>query len=200
MEEENPKRKPKLEKKVLPFYCRRPKILQSRFLPSQTSPKLNPLYGDACYLHVLQHSVASFTLVVPFFPSGTSEEKDEEAYVPTADALGFCHAFPSQGVSVAFLDDGAQEALHELFLEFPLKVLNAIGAKEVSAYVTHAVFPNRSWERFIHRNDGSENPFSHFWFTDSCPVTVKAIENIALFKVLSLVRSIADMLIDEDDA
>ncbi|KAL9252458.1 Ribose-phosphate pyrophosphokinase 4-like protein [Drosera capensis] len=73
------------------------------------------------------------------------------------------------------------------------KVLTANGAKEVSAYVTHAFFPTA-------HGKGSENAFSHFWFTDSCPVTVKAIENIALFKILSLVRSIADTLIDEDDA
>lgn len=35
------------------------------------------------------------------------------------------------------------------------KVLAAHGATKVSAYVTHAVFPNRSWGRFIHKSCGN---------------------------------------------
>lgn len=35
------------------------------------------------------------------------------------------------------------------------KVLAAHGAAKVSAYVTHGVFPKRSWERFIHKDDGN---------------------------------------------
>ncbi len=34
------------------------------------------------------------------------------------------------------------------------KLLAAMGAAKVSAYVTHAVFPKRSWERFDHDNGG----------------------------------------------
>ena len=34
----------------------------------------------------------------------------------------------------------------------PQKVLASNGAAKVSAYVTHAVFPNQSWERFTHKN------------------------------------------------
>ena len=53
--------------------------------------------------------------------------------------------------------------LWNLKLSFPLsflvwvyqKVLAAHGASKVSAYVTHSVFPKRSWERFIHKNDGN---------------------------------------------
>lgn len=104
------------------------------------------------------------------------------------------------------------------------KVLAAHGATKVSAYVTHAVFPNRSWGRFIHKNCGnhlanvfkpshliylfmsnsdfpstamlenSEKAFAYFWITDSCPRTVKAIANEAPFEVLSLAGSIADAL------
>jgi phosphoribosylpyrophosphate synthetase len=32
------------------------------------------------------------------------------------------------------------------------KVLAAHGAAKVSAYVTHGVFPKRSWERFTHKD------------------------------------------------
>jgi len=36
------------------------------------------------------------------------------------------------------------------------KLLGANGASKVSAYVTHAVFPKRSWERFEHDNGGEQ--------------------------------------------
>ncbi|XP_038680689.1 ribose-phosphate pyrophosphokinase 4 isoform X1 [Tripterygium wilfordii] len=72
------------------------------------------------------------------------------------------------------------------------KVLAAHGAAKVSAYVTHGVFPKRSWERFLH--NGSEKAFEYFWITDSCPHTVKAIANKAPFEVLSLAGSIANAL------
>ncbi|GAB2233677.1 hypothetical protein Drorol1_Dr00002905 [Drosera rotundifolia] len=74
---------------------------------------------------------------------------------------------------------------------------------QVSAYVTHAVFLNCSWERFLHNDDGFENRFTHFshiWITDSCPATVKAIGGRAPFEVLSLAPSIAEVLrMDRDD-
>ncbi|KAF2565724.1 hypothetical protein F2Q68_00023847 [Brassica cretica] len=74
------------------------------------------------------------------------------------------------------------------------KVLAAHGAAKVSAYVTHGVFPNSSWERFTHKNNGVEEAFAYFWITDSCPQTVKSIGNKAPFEVLSLAGSIADAL------
>ncbi|KAJ4980811.1 hypothetical protein NE237_031648 [Protea cynaroides] len=74
------------------------------------------------------------------------------------------------------------------------KVLATHGAAKVSAYVTHAVFPKRSFERFTHKDDISEKAFTYFWITDSCPLTVKAIANKAPFEVLSLAGSIAEAL------
>ncbi|KAK4387254.1 Ribose-phosphate pyrophosphokinase [Sesamum angolense] len=74
------------------------------------------------------------------------------------------------------------------------KVLAAHGAAKVSAYVTHGVFPKKSWQRFLHKSEDSEKAFSHFWITDSCPHTVKAIAEKAPFEVLSLAGSIADAL------
>lgn len=47
--------------------------------------------------------------------------------------------------------------LHLSYYRFLLqKVLAAHGATKVSAYVTHAVFPKKSYEKFIHKNDGKE--------------------------------------------
>ncbi|XP_051125719.1 ribose-phosphate pyrophosphokinase 4 [Andrographis paniculata] len=229
--------------------------------------------------------VASFTVVLPFFPTGSFERIEEEGDVATAFTLArmlsntpisrggptslvvydihalqerfyfsdtvlplFETGIPllqqrlqllkSDKVIVAFPDDGAWKRFHKLLDNFPMvicnkvregdkrivrikegepagchvvivddlvqsggtliecqKVLAAHGAKKVSAYVTHGVFPKKSWERFVHKSkEEHENAFTHFWITDSCPATVSAIANIAPFEVLSLAASIADAL------
>lgn len=68
------------------------------------------------------------------------------------------------------------------------KFLAASGARAMSAYATHGVFPQESWKRF----DASE--FSHFWITDSCPRTAEAVTGRAPFEVLSLAEAIARIL------
>ncbi|XP_068658328.1 ribose-phosphate pyrophosphokinase 4 [Aristolochia californica] len=230
--------------------------------------------------------VASFTLVLPFFPTGSFERMEEEGDVATAftmarilsnipisrggptsiviydihalqerfyfgDQVLPCfetgipllkerlHELPdADNISVAFPDDGAWKRFYKQLQHFPMvvctkvregdkrivrlkegtatgrhvvivddlvqsggtliecmKVLFAHGASKVSAYVTHGVFPNKSWERFTHNNKEDTNKsFTYFWITDSCPRTVKAIEGKAPFEVLSLAGSIADAL------
>lgn len=46
----------------------------------------------------------------------------------------------------------------------------------------------------LHSEEECEKAFAYFWITDSCPFTVKAIENRPPFEVLSLAGSIADAL------
>ncbi|XP_062009029.1 ribose-phosphate pyrophosphokinase 4 [Rosa rugosa] len=227
--------------------------------------------------------VASFSLVLPFFPTGSFERMEEEGDVATAFTMARMlsnipiskggptslviydihalqerfyfgdHVLPlfetgipllkerlhqlpdSNKIVVAFPDDGAWKRFHKQLDHFPMvvcnkvregdkrivrikegnpagfhvvivddlvqsggtliecqKVLAAHGAAKVSAYVTHGVFPKRSWERFTHKN--GEGLFAYFWITDSCPLTVKAVENKAPFEILSLAGSIADAL------
>ncbi|XP_009620530.1 ribose-phosphate pyrophosphokinase 4-like isoform X1 [Nicotiana tomentosiformis] len=229
--------------------------------------------------------VASFTLVLPFFPTGTFERMEEEGDVataftmarlisnipisrggPTSLVIYDIHALQerfyfgdnvlplfetgipllkqrlqqlleSEKIVIAFPDDGAWKRFHNQLVDYPTvictkvregdkrivrlkegnpdgchvvivddlvqsggtliecqKVLAAHGASKVSAYVTHGIFPKRSWERFLHKNDGSEKAFTYFWTTDSCPHTVKAVANQAPFEVISLAGSIADAL------
>ncbi|KAL7129169.1 hypothetical protein ABFS83_13G045700 [Erythranthe nasuta] len=229
--------------------------------------------------------VASFTVVLPFFPTGSFERIEEEGDVATAFTLArmlsntpisrggptslviydihalqerfyfsdtvlpvFESGVPllkqrlqllpqSDKIVVAFPDDGAWKRFHKLLDHFPMvicnkvregdkrivrikegnpegchvvivddlvqsggtliecqKVLAAHGAAKVSAYVTHGVFPKKSWERFVHKSNESEKAFTHFWISDSCPVTVEAISGKAPFEILSLAGSIADAL------
>jgi hypothetical protein len=45
------------------------------------------------------------------------------------------------------------------------KVLATHGAAKVSAYVTHGVFPKRSWERFTHKDGKHLNLFLSLTFS-----------------------------------
>jgi ribose-phosphate pyrophosphokinase len=70
--------------------------------------------------------------------------------------------------------------------------LRDAGASQVSAYVTHGVFPGQSWTRF------TDAEFHRFWLTDSCPKTVDAVQGRDPFEVLSLGDTLADLLGDGD--
>ncbi|KAK1299114.1 hypothetical protein QJS10_CPB14g00066 [Acorus calamus] len=75
------------------------------------------------------------------------------------------------------------------------KVLAAHGAAKISAYATHGIFPNKSWQRFQHDNGvGPSDGLSYFWITDSCPLTAKEVSGRAPFEVLSLASAIAATL------
>lgn len=68
-------------------------------------------------------------------------------------------------------------------------LLEKKGAKSVSAFATHAVFPNKSYFNM------NKFPFANFWVTDSCPETIKWLKDCKTkFEVLSLAPSIAKIL------
>ncbi|KAK2374345.1 ribose phosphate diphosphokinase subunit prs3 [Trifolium repens] len=255
------------------------------FLASFSSPAV--IFEQIPVIYALPKLfVASFTLVLPFFPTGTSERMEDEGDIATAFTLArllsnipisrggptslvtfdihalqerfyfgdnilpcFESGIPllkrrlqdlpdSDNISIAFPDDGAWKRFHKQLQHFPTvvcakvregdkrivrikegepkgrhivivddlvqsggtliecqKVLAAHGASKISAYVTHGIFPNKSWERFGHDNGGNpETAFTYFWITDSCPLTVKEVMNRPPFEVLSLASSISASL------
>jgi len=70
------------------------------------------------------------------------------------------------------------------------------GAKAVSAYVTHAIFPCDSWRRFMTegREDGGTQQFHNFYITDSCPSMADILKDKKPFTVLPLGNALADFL------
>jgi ribose-phosphate pyrophosphokinase len=58
------------------------------------------------------------------------------------------------------------------------------GAKKVSAYVTHPVFPNQGWKRFA--KGGDREGFEHFFVTNTIPDVAIQLENVAPFHVLHI--------------
>ena len=75
-----------------------------------------------------------------------------------------------------------------------LQALISAGAKCVSAYVTHAVFPNETWRRFL---DTKDVCFQNFWITDSIPHAAEISQHLP-FQMLSLGPVIADILLRHD--
>ena len=61
------------------------------------------------------------------------------------------------------------------------RVISSRGSVQVSAFVTHGVFPGRSWMKFC-----NEEEFKYFWITDSCPQTVRQVAGVRPFEILSL--------------
>eukprot|EP00794_Sanderia_malayensis_P012141 gene12141-13394_t len=71
--------------------------------------------------------------------------------------------------------------------------LNKAGAAKVSAYVTHAVFPNESWKSF----QTCQVPFEKFYITDSLP-NAAVIAKHRPFSLLSLCDVISEALLGFD--
>jgi len=255
------------------------------FLASFSSPSV--IFEQLSIIYALPKLfISSFTLILPFFPTGTSERMEDEGDIATAFTLArilsnipisrggpsslvifdihalqerfyfgdsvlpcFESGIPllksrlqelpdSHNITIAFPDDGAWKRFYKQLQHFPMvvcnkvregeqrivrikegdprgrhvvivddlvqsggtliecqKVLAAHGAAKVSAYVTHGIFPNNSWEKFQHDNgEGPEHGLSHFWLTDSCPLTVKAVKDRQPFEILSLAGPIASAL------
>ncbi|GJP53533.1 hypothetical protein CLOM_g12691 [Closterium sp. NIES-68] len=251
------------------------------FLASFSSPAV--IFEQLSIIYAIPRMfVASFTLVLPFFPTGTSERMEDEGDVATAFTLSRIlsnipisrggptslvifdihalqerfyfgdnvlpcfesgipllkhrlHQLPdSDNITIAFPDEGAWKRFHKQLQHYPMvictkvregekrivqlkegnpkgrhvvivddlvqsgstliecqRLLAAHGAGKVSAYVTHGVFPNQTWRRFNHDANGNPSEgFAHFWITDSCPNTAKAVADRAPFEILSLTRSI----------
>jgi len=62
------------------------------------------------------------------------------------------------------------------------------GAADVSAFVTHGVFPQESWKKFIAEPEGKR--FKLFYLTDSCPSVSSLLEGKAPFVVLSIAQDV----------
>ncbi len=69
------------------------------------------------------------------------------------------------------------------------KLMRSMGARSVSAYVTHGVFPKESWKVFSVSPD-----FLSFWTTDSCSIT-QSLRGTHPFEIISLAPAIAESLL-----
>jgi phosphoribosylpyrophosphate synthetase len=70
------------------------------------------------------------------------------------------------------------------------------GAKSVSCYVTHGVFPEDTWRRFTNEEmeKSGRRPLRRFLLTDSVPYTASKLRGVEPFRVLSLAPRLAELL------
>lgn len=96
----------------------------------------------------------------------------------------------AQGKHIVIVDDLVQTGgtLYESG-----KVLKEAGASSVTAFVTHAVFPNESWKRFM--SGGDRACFDKFWVTNSIPTVTDNLPTDDKFEVLDL----TDLIIHDLD-
>lgn len=66
--------------------------------------------------------------------------------------------------------------------------LKAAGANTVSAYVAHAVFPNKCWMDFL--NNNTKAIFEKFWITNSQPTIINQLPNDNVFEILDITTQI----------
>lgn len=256
------------------------------FLASFHSPEV--IFEQLSVIYAIPRYLAkSFTVILPYFPTGTMERVDTEGQIATAKTLAqllssipltgkgpaqvvifdihalqerfyfsdfviprlesaisllkkeMCSLDDYGAVAIAFPDDGAFKRFHSMFAEVSCtivctkmrengtrvvkikegdprdchviivddlvqtggtliecaKVLLEGGAKCVSAYVTHAVFPKNSWTKFTTSEE--KVAFKNFWITDSVPHALEIAEHPP-FKLLSLGSVIADALLSYD--
>ncbi|MFP4030357.1 MAG: ribose-phosphate diphosphokinase [Desulfococcaceae bacterium] len=109
-----------------------------------------------------------------------------------------CHKIRQGDKRVVTIQEGEPEGRHVVIVDDLVmtggtllrcaEALRDAGAERVSAYVTHGVFPENSWEKFL------DADFYRFWLTDSCPKTVAAVAEKGPFEVLSLGGVIGEVL------
>jgi len=67
--------------------------------------------------------------------------------------------------------------------------LIAKGARKVSAYCTHAIFPQESWKRFV-----DKDTFETFWITNTCPTTANTLRDKKPFKLIDISEHFATQI------
>jgi phosphoribosylpyrophosphate synthetase len=105
------------------------------------------------------------------------------SYVPYFKVLGVS----STGKEVIVVDDLVQTGgtLYECAL-----ALKAKGATRVSAFVTHAVFPNNCWADFCVKTNGRRAVFHKFYVTNSIPTVTLNLPEDDVFEIVDLLPQI----------
>jgi len=110
--------------------------------------------------------------------------------VRITDRLGFPEGLTLDQAHVVVVDDLVQSGGT---LDECRKALLQLGAKRVSASVTHAVFPNDGWKHFL--PGGSREGFHRFFVTNTIPEVANQLEGKDPFVVLRVDDLLAEDII-----
>jgi len=160
------------------------------------------------FLEFLKKNHSNEKIAVAFPDEGAQKRfgRDFPDHIPQI----ICSKVRDGNKRVVKVKEGNPEGYHVFIIDDLVKtggtliecknVLLSSKAKEVSAFVTHAVFPQDSWKRFTHPTTppapGTPAPFKHFYTTDSCPIVAKVLKSVgAPFKILPLAPALAEMIL-----
>ena len=97
-------------------------------------------------------------------------------------------------IHIQVVKEGSPRGLHPVIVDDLVRsggtlancanVLREQGARDVSCFVAHAVFPRQSWKKFV--KGGSHNVFKNFWVTNSVPHVTEELPEGDCFKVLDI--------------
>eukprot|EP00746_Dinoflagellata_sp_MGD_P001404 gnl/MRDRNA2_/MRDRNA2_102643_c0_seq1.p1 gnl/MRDRNA2_/MRDRNA2_102643_c0~~gnl/MRDRNA2_/MRDRNA2_102643_c0_seq1.p1 ORF type:complete len:406 (+),score=80.65 gnl/MRDRNA2_/MRDRNA2_102643_c0_seq1:57-1274(+) len=118
--------------------------------------------------------------------------------LPTAEVVVCSKERTADGGRVVVISDGNPDGKNVVIVDDLIQTggtlyecaakVKASGAKSVSGFVMHAVFPNESWRRFL--RSGDRSVFSRFWVTNSNPTVSSTLPTDDVFEVLNLMPQI----------
>jgi len=175
--------------------------LQERFYFSDS---VIPVMASAVplFLTALRQHHADQPLAVAFPDEGAQKRfgRDFDATIPQV----LCSKVRDGDKRVVRVKEGNPAGLHVFIVDDLVKtggtllecmrVLFAAGATAVSAFVTHAVFPQDSWKRFLPTED--KRCFSTFYVTDTCPSMAAVLrERGSPFVVLPIAKQLSEIVL-----
>eukprot|EP00397_Hematodinium_sp_SG-2012_P027751 GEMP01029177.1.p1 GENE.GEMP01029177.1~~GEMP01029177.1.p1 ORF type:complete len:394 (+),score=76.17 GEMP01029177.1:118-1299(+) len=133
------------------------------------------------------------------FPDDGAQKRFKRKFPEYPDIV--CKKTRSGDKRVVSVHDGEPKGRHVVIVDDMVQsggtllecasALRAAGATKISCYVTHAIFPNESWRKFVKAHE--EGLISHFWITDTLP-TVSETEGVEPFEILSIAPLLGHML------
>ena len=147
------------------------------------------------------------------FPDDGAAKRFGDLFADSYPNIIICHKVRGEGDKrVVKLKEGAVQGKHCVIVDDLVqsgstllecaKELLRNGAACVSAYVTHAIFPNASYKKFFLSECAAESPsafkLQHFWLTDTNPNVTDRLRGQEPFEVLSIAQNIREIILDEE--
>lgn len=180
--------------------------LQSQFyFGSQTVLRLETAIG--LLLHELhQLSTSNSTPLAIVFPDDGAHKRFASFFCDTSYEIVICSKIRRGNDRDVIVKDGDPTGKHCVLVDDLVQsggtlleagsALVRHGAKAVSAFVVHAIFPKQSYQKFLHTSpEAAKVKFDNFWTTNTLPTTGQ-LTGQKPFKVLSVAKLCATLCLD----
>src|SRR3989339_492818 len=177
-------------------------VFLASFLPENLFEQMAIIYA------LPRYQADSFRIVLPYFPVGSMENiaivfPDDGARKRYGDyfrdyPIIVCNKVKIGKKKIITIKEGNSCGKHCIMVDDLIftggtlmecrDVLIKAGAKKISAYAAHGIFPEESWKKF------TKELFEYVWITDSCPWMVDIVKDIKPFEILSIKDLIVNVI------